>query len=65
MECRKVKGLYFEGEVIDTDTIDGGMTDTVTIRVDHEYLQDLNTCNLNPTPSVFHLSANSYLEDLW
>lgn len=55
----------FEGEIIETGTTDGGMKDTVTIRVDHEYLQDLNKCNLSDQGGIINLGNQEFYYESW
>ena len=55
----------FQGEVIATGTTDSGQRDTVTIRVDKGYLQDLNKCNLSDQGGIINLGNQEFYYDSW
>jgi len=55
----------FVGEIVATGLAAGGMQDTVTIRVDREYLQDLNKCNLSDQGGIINLGNQEFYYDSW
>lgn len=58
-------GENFIGEIIGTGTTAGGAQDTVTIRVDKAYLQDLNKCNLSDQGGIINLGDQEFYYDTW
>lgn len=58
-------GENFEGEIIATGMTAGGMQDTVTIRVDKEYLQDLNKSNMSDQGGIINLGNQEFYYDSW
>ena len=58
-------GENFQGEIIATGLTNGGMQDTVTIRVDKGYLQDLNKCNLSDQGGIINLGNQEFYYDSW
>jgi len=58
-------GENFTGEIIATGLTDGGMRDTVTIRADLQYLQDLNKCNLSDQGGIINLGNQEFYYDSW
>ncbi len=58
-------GENFEGEIIATGMTAGGMQDTVTIRVDEEYLQDLNKSNMSDQGGIINLGNQEFYYDSW
>ncbi len=60
-------GEFFNGEVTAVGTVmtDKGERDTVTITVDHHYLQDLNKCNLSDQGGVINLGNQEFYYDSW
>lgn len=58
-------GENFIGEVVATGTTNGGANDTVTIRVDAEYLQDLNKCNMSDQGGIINLGNQEFYYDSW
>ena len=62
-------GENFVGEVINvgttTDPLTGRNLDTVTIRADKSYLQDLNKCNLSDQGGIINLGNQEYYYDSW
>lgn len=58
-------GENFTGEIIATGLTAGGMQDTVTIRADKEYLQDLNKCNLSDQGGIINLGNQEFYYDSW
>ena len=61
-------GEHFAGEIIDTGIAtdaDGREVDTVTIRADKGYLQDLNKCNLSDQGGIINLGNREYYYDTW
>lgn len=58
-------GENFQGEIIKTDLTNGGMQDTVTIRADKGYLQDLNKCNLSDQGGIINLGNQEFYYDSW
>lgn len=57
-------GENFTGEIVGTGTAAGG-NDTVTIRVDKAYLQDLNKCNLSDQGGIINLGDQEFYYDSW
>lgn len=58
-------GENFTGEIIETGTTANGQQDTVTIRVDKAYLQDLNKCNLSDQGGILNLGNQEFYYDSW
>ena len=58
-------GENFKGEIIDTGMTAGGMQDTVTIRVDQGYLQDLNKSNMSDQGGIINLGNQEFYYDSW
>ncbi len=58
-------GENFTGEITEVGTTNGGANDTVTIRVDRAYLQDLNKCNLSDQGGVIRLGNQEFYYDSW
>lgn len=58
-------GENFTGEIIATGLTADSMRDTVTIRVAHEYLQDLNKCNLSDQGGIINLGNQEFYYDSW
>ncbi len=60
-------GENFKGTVLSTGTVDvdGATRDTVTIKVDADYLQDLNKCNLSDQGGVINLGNQLFYYDSW
>lgn len=58
-------GENFIGEIVGTGTTAGGMQDTVTIRADASYLQDLNKCNLSDQGGIINLGNQEFYYDSW
>ncbi len=58
-------GESFEGEIISAGVTDGGLRDTVTIRVDKAYLQDLNKSNLSDQGGIINLGNQEFYYDSW
>ncbi len=58
-------GENFTGEIVETGLTAGGMQDTVTIRADKEYLQDLNKCNLSDQGGIINLGNQEFYYDSW
>lgn len=58
-------GENFTGTVVDTGITNGGLQDTVTIRVDKHYLQDLNKCNLSDNGGIINLGNQLFYYDSW
>lgn len=58
-------GENFTGEIIATGTTAGGLQDTVTIRADRAYLQDLNKCNLSDQGGIINLGDQEFYYDSW
>ncbi len=58
-------GENFMGEIVATGLTAGGMQDTVTIRADKEYLQDLNKCNLSDQGGIINLGNQEFYYDSW
>lgn len=58
-------GENFVGEIIATGLTAGGMKDTVTIRADKEYLQDLNKCNLSDQGGIINLGNQEFYYESW
>ncbi len=55
----------FTGEIIAVDTTNGGRQDTVTVRADLHYLQDLNKCNLSDQGGIIQLGNQEFYYDSW
>lgn len=55
----------FQGEVIAVGTTNNGLQDTVTIRVEKSYLQDLNKCNLSDQGGIIDLGNRKFYYDSW
>lgn len=60
-------GENFKGTVLSTGTVNTaqGVRDTVTVRVDADYLQDLNKCNLSDQGGVINLGNQLFHYDAW
>lgn len=58
-------GEHFNGEVTAVGTTADGSHDTVTIKVDDHYLQDLNKCNLSDQGGVINLGNQEFYYDSW
>ncbi len=58
-------GENFTGEIIAIGTAATGNRDTVTIRADRAYLQDLNKCNLSDQGGVIRLGNQEFYYDSW
>lgn len=58
-------GENFIGEIVGTGTTAGSAQDTVTIRVDKAYLQDLNKCNLSDQGGIINLGDQEFYYDTW
>ncbi len=58
-------GENFEGQIIETGMTPDGMQDTVTIRADHTYLQDLNKCNMSDQGGIINLGNQEFYYDSW
>lgn len=58
-------GENFVGEVINTGMTADGSQDTVTIRADKGYLQDLNKCNLSDQGGIINLGNQEFYYDSW
>lgn len=58
----------FTGTTVGTGSVvnqDGRTCDTVTIRVDKSYLQDLNKCNLSDQGGIINLGNQEFYYDSW
>lgn len=58
-------GENFTGEITAVGTTNGGANDTVTVRVDRAYLQDLNKCNLSDQGGIIRLGNQEFYYDSW
>jgi len=61
-------GEYFNGTVTDTQVNDpeaGGDHDTVTVKVDSDWLTDLNKCNLSDQGGIINLGNTEFYYDSW
>nr|WP_318684696.1 flagellar hook-associated protein FlgK [uncultured Acetatifactor sp.] len=58
-------GENFTGEIVGVGTTNGGLQDTVTIRADKNYLQDLNKCNLSDQGGIINLGNQEFYYDSW
>ena len=58
-------GENFTGEIIATGSTNHGANDTVTIRADRSYLQDLNKCNLSDQGGIINLGNQEFYYDSW
>ncbi len=61
-------GEYFNGTVTDTIVNDpeaGGDHDTVTVKVDSDWLTDLNKCNLSDQGGIINLGNTEFYYDSW
>ncbi len=61
-------GEYFNGTVTDTKVNDpeaGGDHDTVTVKVDSDWLTDLNKCNLSDQGGIINLGNTEFYYDSW
>ncbi len=58
-------GEYFHGDVVAVGTTPDGRNDTVTVRVEEGYLQDLNKCNLSDQGGIIDLGNREFYYDSW
>ena len=58
-------GENFIGDVVGVGTTNNGANDTVTIRVNRQYLQDLNKCNLSDQGGIINLGNQEFYYDSW
>lgn len=58
-------GENFTGTITNVGTTPGGAQDTVTIRADKYYLQDLNKCNLSDQGGIINLGNQEFYYDSW
>lgn len=58
-------GEHFTGVITDVGTTNGGANDTVTVRVDRDYLKDLNKCNLSDQGGIIRLGNQEFYYDSW
>ena len=58
-------GENFTGTITAVGTTNGGANDTVTVRVDRAYLQDLNKCNLSNQGGIIRLGNQEFYYDSW
>lgn len=58
-------GENFVGQIIETGLTANGMQDTVTIRVDQQYLQDLNKSNMSDQGGIINLGNQEFYYDSW
>ncbi len=58
-------GEYFTGEITAVGTTNNGANDTVTVRVDRDYLKDLNKSNLSDQGGIIRLGNQEFYYDSW
>lgn len=58
-------GEEFYGEITEVGVTENGLKDTVTVRVNEHYLQDLNKCNLSDQGGKILLGNQEYYYDSW
>jgi len=58
-------GENFTGEIVSIGMTDDSRQDVITIRVDKEYLRDLNKCNLSDQGGIINLGNQEYYYDSW
>ena len=58
-------GENFVGDIVAVGTANGGLQDTVTVRVSRDYLEDLNKSNLSDTGGIINLGNQEFYYESW